>query len=190
MVVVPWPSSVFCAHGKDHLRSCQSILMDLFWWPSLPFSELPCSRKCLELLLIYRFVIQVTAASLGMSPLVSPSSQPLAADETMTSSESSTESPGSRATTVPILPTSPTSAANLNSPVVILSVSPVASTGVTSPSTGAGALTRQLGALNVTGKGHNCLIGLCCLVIVEFCGLVVLLKIRFRKYICKSEICS
>ena len=97
--------------------------------------------------------MQVTASSLGISPLVSPSSQPHVNDDIVASSESSAESPGGRARGAPMLPISPTSSIpNSSSPAVVLSVSPVASAGVPSPSTGAGSLSRQLGSLSATGK--------------------------------------
>lgn len=97
-------------------------------------------------------VPSVTASSLGISPLVSPSSQPHANDDTVASSESSAESPGSRTRGAPMLPISPTSnIPNSSSPAVVLSVSPVTSAGVPSPSTGAGSISRQLGNLSATG---------------------------------------
>lgn len=95
---------------------------------------------------------QVTASSLGISPLVSPSSQPLAMDDAVTSSESSAESPGGRSRGMPMLSTSPTSTVpNPSSPAVVLSVSPVASVGVPSPPPGSASLSRQMGSLSVTG---------------------------------------
>jgi len=94
----------------------------------------------------------VTASSLGISPLVSPSSQPLAMDDAVTSSESSAESPGGRSRGMPMLSTSPTSSVpNPSSPAVVLSVSPVASVGVPSPPPGSASLSRQMGSLSVTG---------------------------------------
>lgn len=96
---------------------------------------------------------QVTASSLGISPLVSPSSQPHANDDTVASSESSAESPGGRTRGAHMTPISPTSnIPNSSSPAVVLSVSPVTSAGIPSPSTGAGSLSRQLGSLSATGK--------------------------------------
>ncbi|XP_024382467.1 uncharacterized protein [Physcomitrium patens] len=92
------------------------------------------------------------SSSLGISPLVSPSSQPVGNDDTVTSSESSAESPGTRTRGTPTLAMSPTSSTpKSSSPAVVLSVSPVGSAGVPSPSTGAGSLSRQLGNLNITG---------------------------------------